>query len=263
MHAQKLIRGIINYFSLDRTRRRVLREIFSSKLGLHGTPFTFFEDGLCTIHNSDFCKEVRFKESYLKGVQTNSWNGWPLRWRAYLYCALAEYASMWKGDFVECGVNLGGNARMLINYLPFKKLRKRFFLFDTFSGFDEKQLSKGERATVLKAYNYRPAFQLVKALFKPFHYVSIIQGSVPHSLTRASIKNVCFLSLDMNCVHPEIAAFRYFWPKLSTGGVVLLDDYGFKDHHEQKAAFDKLSRKMNFRIIQLPTGQGLIFKTNF
>jgi predicted O-methyltransferase YrrM len=64
----------------------------------------------------------------------------------------------------------------------------------------------------------------------------------------------------MNCVKPEISAFRFFWPRLSPGGVVILDDYGFKDHRRQKEAFDSLSKALNFKIIQLPTGQGLIIK---
>jgi hypothetical protein len=64
----------------------------------------------------------------------------------------------------------------------------------------------------------------------------------------------------MNCVTPEIAAFEYLWPFVSPGGFIFLDDYGFKAHFRQKEAFDLLSAKMNFRIIQLPTGQGLVIK---
>jgi hypothetical protein len=40
---------------------------------------------------------------------------------------------------------------------------------------------------------------------------------------------------------PEIAAADFFWPKLSSGVIVVLDDYGFTAHLEQKRAFDEFA----------------------
>ena len=71
---------------------------------------------------------------------------------------------------------------------------------------------------------------------------------------------ICYLSIDMNCVEPEIDAVNYFWDKLVNGAVIILDDYGFKLHIEQKKAFDKFAQEKNVPILQLPTGQGIIFK---
>jgi len=39
-----------------------------------------------------------------------------------------------------------------------------------------------------------------------------------------------------------------------------LDDYGFNLHIEQKIAFDKFALDKGVQILQLPTGQGVIFK---
>jgi hypothetical protein len=64
----------------------------------------------------------------------------------------------------------------------------------------------------------------------------------------------------MNCVAPEIAAAKFFWPNLVAGGIIILDDYGFSAHHLQKEAFDQLAREWNVEILSLPTGQGLIIK---
>lgn len=255
-----VLKGIGIYLNLPRSKRATLKDILLSQVGLHGIPFTFSEDGLCTIHNSDFCKNTRFKQAYECGFKTNSWRGWHLRWRAYLYCCFAEQSTACEGDFVECGVNLGGNARMLVEYLNFIELKKRMFLFDTFCGFDTAQLTKRERALVKGRYDYRSSFDSVKTTFQDFHFVHLIEGSVPQSLKKVSINEICFLSIDLNCARPEVAALSYFWPKLSNGAVVLLDDYGFKHHEEQKVALDRLSLKLGFQIIQLPTGQGLIIK---
>ncbi len=44
------------------------------------------------------------------------------------------------------------------------------------------------------------------------------------------------------------------------GALVLLDDYGFYNHIEQKKAFDIFAKKKNVEILTLPTGQGLLIK---
>jgi len=41
---------------------------------------------------------------------------------------------------------------------------------------------------------------------------------------------------------------------------VILDDYGWKYHEEQKEAFDNFISMTDSQIIYLPTGQGIIFK---
>ena len=52
---------------------------------------------------------------------------------------------------------------------------------------------------------------------------------------------VAYLSIDMNSTIPEIAAAEYFWPKMVNGGVMILDDYGFSKHTNQKIAFDNFA----------------------
>jgi len=48
------------------------------------------------------------------------------------------------------------------------------------------------------------------------------------------IRKVSYLSIDMNCVKPEIAAAQFFWDRMVSGGIMVLDDYGFRGHIEQK-----------------------------
>jgi hypothetical protein len=83
---------------------------------------------------------------------------------------------------------------------------------------------------------------------------------VPDTLPRVTADKVAFLSLDMNCAAPEVAAAEYFWPKLVPGGIILLDDYGFTAHAEQRHAFDEFASRKGVPLLPLPTGQGVIFK---
>jgi len=87
-----------------------------------------------------------------------------------------------------------------------------------------------------------------------------VQGIIPGTLSQVTAEKVSYLSIDMNCVAPEIAAAEFFWDKLVSGAVMVLDDYGFELHEPQKRAFDAFAEKRGVQVLSMPTGQGLIFK---
>ena len=64
----------------------------------------------------------------------------------------------------------------------------------------------------------------------------------------------------MNCAPPEVAALRFFWPRLTPGAFVLLDDYANRGRDEQRLAMDAVARELDVSICTLPTGQGLLMK---
>jgi hypothetical protein len=132
---------------------------------------------------------------------------------------------------------------------------------DTFNGLDEKFVSDTEKDNGLinDVYGYSECYEDVKITFAEFN-TNIIRGSIPDTLPLAQTNSICFISIDMNCVAPEISAAEYFWNKLVKGGIMLLDDYGWPHHMEQKLAFDDFAKQKNCQILSLPTGQGLIIK---
>lgn len=224
----------------------------------------YSEDNLFTLNAAPFLDEENFMRAYHLGSQTNSWNGLSIRWRAYIACWAGSYASKLDGDFVECGVNRGGLARAIIDYVGFERLNKRFYLIDTFSGLVPTYLSEEEiKKGILSAYSYYNdnSAKIVEKTFARFKNVKIVQGSVPDVLSSLQINRVAFLSLDMNCTIPEIRAAEYFWPRMCLGGVMILDDYGNLLHCEQRKAFDNFARDRGVQVLALPTGQGVIFKS--
>lgn len=190
-------------------------------------PLTYNCDGLATIHNCDFIDDDRFHRAYKSGEATGSWRGASPIWRVYLACWCANQVKHLPGDFVECGVTRGGLARAIIDYVEFPNLDKDFYLLDTFRGLEAALISDEERALGVSPGGYEDCYEDVVQTFNRFPRVEIIRGAVPDSLNRVPTKNVCFLSIDMNCAAPEIAAVEFFWDKLETGAIVLLDDYGW------------------------------------
>src|SRR5665811_1161549 len=88
----------------------------------------------------------------------------------------------------------------------------------------------------------------------------VYKRQVPQVLPSVHVQTVAFLHLDMNCAFPETEALRYFWARISPGGIVLLDDYNYFDYDAQGNALDAVARDLGAGILSLPTGQGMIVK---
>jgi O-methyltransferase len=218
------------------------------------TRFTYLEDGMGTEHVADFLSDPRFMSAYQAGVETGSWHGCDLHWRVYNACWAAQHVLSLQGDFVECGVNRGGISRSVMEYVGFDSLDRKFFLLDTFRG-------SSEVATPNKS-EYLECYEDVIKTFSPFPNATIIRGMVPETLPQVESEKICYLSIDMNNPAPEVAALRFFWPKLVQGAIVILDDYAFSESYRtSKNAMDALGCELGFKVLTLPTGQGLIIKT--
>lgn len=225
-------------------------------------PITYDADSLTTSNNCDFIKEPRFAAAYAAAAATNPWPGFTLQWRVYIVCWVAEHVRRLEGDFVECGVNTGAYSRAIVEYIDFNKTGKTFYLLDTYEGMPEYLVKEEEKQVGVSHYlgkNYKDVYEQVVETFAPFN-VKIIKGVVPDTLAECKTDKICYLSIDMNCVEPEIAAANYFWDKIVPGGVMVLDDYGFPMHIYQKKAFDEFAAEKGLKVLCLPTGQGIIFK---
>jgi hypothetical protein len=101
---------------------------------------------------------------------------------------------------------------------------------------------------------------LVRANFSEWKNVTIIEGSVPETLSQVAAKKIAYLHLDMNCSPPEIAAAEFFWDRMVPGAFVLMDDYTFAGCRSQKIALDDFAASKRLRIVSLPTGQGILIR---
>ncbi|PWT72737.1 MAG: methyltransferase [Bacteroidetes bacterium] len=241
---------------IDTTEIGVPKNIF---LG----PLTYTTDSLVTSNNCDFIKDPRFAKAYAAAFSTKPWDGFTLQWRTYIVCWFADMVKKLDGDFVECGVNTGAYSRAVIDYIDFPSTNKTFYLLDTFDGLDASLVSEEEKKAGIDVYfgEYKNMYERALKTFTGFN-TRIIKGTVPDTLPQCDAKTICYLSIDMNCVEPEIKAAEYFWDKIVKGGVIVLDDYGFPMHIHQKLAFDDFAKRKNQSILSLPTGQGVIIKSN-
>lgn len=229
---------------------------------------TFSYDGLINdpkvIHNHDFMRNPRYVRAYELAEQALGYDH-KMFWRLHVALWCATQAQKLPGDFVECGVWRGFLATAIMNYIPWPADGKSFYLFDTWEGLDERYLTEGERNNRAKLEHFKPyyanQYEFVEKHFSSYPNVHLVKGSVPETLDLVEIGAVSYLSLDMNCAPPELAAAEYFWERLVPGGMILLDDYGFVSYEDQKRGFDDFAAKHGIEVLALPTGQGLLIKS--
>jgi len=232
-------------------------------------PDVYANDGLISFHSDAFLDDPAFQRAYQRGARalgTPDWYQW--QWRVHVGLWAAANASRLDGDFVECGVSYGFLSSAVMEFLDWDRLGKTFYLLDTFAGIDPRFVTDAERqsgAVEKSQLNLRNGMYVsgvdgVRANFAQWRNQRIIVGAVPETLDQVDARVVAFLHLDMNCAPPEVAALRFFWPRLSPGAFVLLDDYANRGRDEQRVAMDALASELGVQICALPTGQGLLIK---
>ena len=161
------------------------------------------------------------------------------------------------GDFVECGVFHGFCSAFLTDYLNFATVDKSYYLYDTFAGIPAEYDSEANNDPLLAAPGL---YESVRARFAAYPNVHVVKGVVPDTLHQVSPERIAFLHLDMNSSKSEIAALDMLFDRVSPGGIIVFDDYGWLAYQAQQVAEDAFVRARGYRILELPTGQGLLLK---
>jgi len=254
---KRVLRKIKRIFQKPQIQKEEVLEIPLNRI-------TYMQDNLFTFNNCDFMKDEKFMHAYQTGKATDLGilKNVDFHWRIHVLCWAAKHALNLEGDFAECGVNTGIFSRAITEFIDFKNVNKQLFLLDTFFGLEPKYSSAAEMDYDERmGYKHQNnLYQHVCDQFKTFPNVRIIKGPVPDTLSQLQSEKFAYLSIDMNSVIPEIEALKFFWPKMVKGGVIILDDYGYPGHENQKIAQDEFAKSVQSSILSLPTCQGLLIK---
>ena len=175
-------------------------------------------------------------------------------WRFHVLAWAADQAQYLDGDFVECGVYQGVSSRIVARYLDFARLDKRWFLYDLFDnmGGEGQGIRMPDHGTELVAR--------VRQSFADFANIIIVQGRVPGSFAQAMPDRIAYFHLDLNDDAAERAALAELFPRMVPGALLVLDDYGWASYRAQQESADAFLAQWNYRVLELPTGQGLVVK---
>ena len=165
----------------------------------------------------------------------------------------------YNGDIVEVGTGTGFSMLALLNYLKnWNKKKKNLYLFDTFSPYKVDEFGKNQ---LLINQNFmQNLLKKQKAISKILTGYNFVQGDVFKTLNKYRNLKISMLHLDLNYAEAEVYSINFFWKNISKGGVIILDDFAYQGRERQFLYISKLSKKLNFNILIVPSGQGIIIK---
>lgn len=161
------------------------------------------------------------------------------------------------GDVAEVGVWRGGTAAVIASAVR-RKASKTIHLFDTFSGMPESDPSKDFH----KAGDFSDVSQSEVASFlSAYGNFDIHAGVFPGTASTLDGIRFSFVHVDADIYKSVMDCCVFFYPRVSKGGIIVFDDYGFQTCHGAKMAVDEYFSDRRDPPIYLPTGQCMIIKS--
>jgi O-methyltransferase len=225
------------------------------ELGPYGI---FCGDNIFTIHrNLSFLDDEVFMSIFERNTQSDNRamqeTERSIIWRTHVLSWAARSCLKFEGDFVECACYKGTSAKIICEYLDFNSTGKHYYLYDLF------EHEKGMDHHAMPGHS-KSLYEQVQQRFAEYPNVHVIQGSVPEALLLNAPQKIAFMHLDINSAAAEIGALEILFERIVPGGMLVLDDYGWLAYNAQKQAEDPFFAKRGLRVLELPTGQGLVVK---
>jgi O-methyltransferase len=157
------------------------------------------------------------------------------------------------GNVAELGVYKGKFARYINLYFSKRKL----YLFDTFTGFDDRDIDKDKKEDCSSGSQIF-ADTSIESVMKqmPFPHNCIpIQGFFPQSAREIDDKFV-FVSLDADLYEPIYAGLNFFYPNLVKGGYIFIHDFNNESYKGSRKAVEQFCSEQNINFVPIPDACG-------
>jgi O-methyltransferase len=161
-----------------------------------------------------------------------------------LYQAVRHvHAAAVPGDVVECGVWLGGSSMLAALTLDsLGDCERHLWLYDTFQGMppptevDRSLTGEHARDALKRTDSVGMAMRAVAGLAEvkanlattgyPSDHLRFVEGMVEDTIPAVAPEQISILRLDTDWYESTRHELRHLWPRLSPGGVLIIDDYG-------------------------------------
>lgn len=146
------------------------------------------------------------------------------------------------GDLVECGVWRGGSCmNAALTLLQMERRDRDIYLFDTYEGMTVPELVDvdllGRSATQLLASPAESEPTLcyasldivrenMRATGYPMEKIQFVQGPVETTIPARAPQQIALLRLDTDWYASTKHELEHLYPRLSAGGILIIDDYG-------------------------------------
>lgn len=144
------------------------------------------------------------------------------------------------GDIVECGVWRGGSSMLAaLTLLEYGDRNRNLYLYDTFSGMpaptnpdgkhaQSKWQTKAEQGK-LESWCYATHDEVSANMLTtgyPSDRIILVKGKVENTIPATAPEHIALLRLDTDWYESTHHEMRHLFPRLTTGGIFIEDDYG-------------------------------------
>lgn len=157
------------------------------------------------------------------------------------------------GDVAEVGVFRGDFARHINLNFP----ERIFYLFDTFEGFDERDVNVERSNKFSKGdQNFsQTSIDLVLAKMKYPLKCVIKKGFFPATAGDVDT-NFVFVSIDVDLYKPILEGLKYFFPRMVKGGYIFIHDFNNDEYPGVRKAVEEYCVESGLNFLPIPDAAG-------
>jgi hypothetical protein len=206
-----------------------------------------------------FPDRVDLYRRWIRGNKFNN-NGDAARFVAFLLNLRQLQNEGIEGDFAELGVWKGNSAAVLAAFADASS--RKLFLFDTFSGFDSRDMAGEERPKNGDFENTSIGF--VKTTIGRNSSTVFVPGYFPDSINpEVEASKYAFVHIDCDLYAPMKSALEFFYHRMSKGGMLILHDYSSGNWSGATRAVDEFRNTTGEYLSLWPdkSGTAMIRKT--
>jgi O-methyltransferase len=159
------------------------------------------------------------------------------------------------GSFAELGVYKGVTANIMYEM----DRNRTLHLFDTFEGFDEKDLLEENRkgGKYSKKEFADTSVQAVREYINGGDKIVFHKGYFPETAIGLEQEEFAFVSIDADLYKPTLEGLNFFYKRLIPEGVLLIHDYNHNWEGAKKAV-DEFVKVIPECIFEVPDWQGSV-----
>jgi len=164
------------------------------------------------------------------------------RARMYALWQAINYTRGLPGSFVECGVWRGGSSMLADLTLREAAVPRPIWMYDTYEGMpppgpddvdwigmsplDDWDAIKAEDGNVFACASLDDVKASIRSVGLDVSMIKFVAGRVEDTIPATMPDEIAVLRLDTDWYESTLHELRHLWPRLVSGGVLIVDDYG-------------------------------------
>ena len=201
----------------------------------------------------DWAKDAAFNRYLNRFEHTSSLNSG----RRWMVPQLLRLVANVPGDTAECGVFTGGMSYLILKANEASGVKRTHYLFDSFEGLSAPSKEDGD---YWKIGDLTAGEAIVKKNLADCRDFVLMRGWIPKRFAEVADARFSFVHIDVDLYEPTRDSLAFFLPRMSEGGIIVVDDYGFSTCPGATRACEEVLKDASEKMLALPDGGGFIIK---